>query len=72
MRGYVCCMGSINVDVTLRLDRVPDRHEKLPAREAAICGGGSASNTTIWLSRQGVSVRHGFHCLAAKHPRIWG
>ena len=40
MRGYVCCMGSINVDVTLRLDRVPDRHEKLPAREAAICGGG--------------------------------
>ena len=56
MHGYVCCMGSINVDVTLRLDRLPDRHEKLAAREAAI-GGGSASNTAVWLSRQGVSVR---------------
>ena len=57
MRGYVCCLGSINVDVTLRLDRLPDRHEKLAAREAAIGGGGSASNTAVWLSRQGLSVR---------------
>ncbi len=57
MRGYVCCMGSINLDVTLRLDRLPDRHEKLAARETAIGGGGSASNTAVWLSRQGLSVR---------------
>ncbi len=57
MRECVCCLGSINVDITLRLDRLPDRHEKLAAREAAIGGGGSASNTAVWLSRQGLSVR---------------
>ncbi len=55
--GHVCCLGSINVDVTLRLDRLPDRHEKLAAREARIGGGGSAANTAVWLSRQGLSVR---------------
>lgn len=57
MRGYVCCLGSINVDITLRLDRLPDRHEKVAARAAAIGGGGSACNTAVWLSRQGSSVR---------------
>ena len=57
MGGYVCCLGSINVDVTLRLDRLPERHEKLTAREAMIGGGGSAANTAVWLSRQGLKVR---------------
>jgi ribokinase len=57
MEKYVCCLGSINVDVALRLDRMPDRHEKLAARDIAIGGGGSASNTAVWLSRKGVKVR---------------
>jgi len=52
----VCCLGSINVDVTLRLDRLPEQHEKLVAREARVGGGGSAANTATWLSRQGLSV----------------
>jgi len=57
MGKCVCCLGSINIDVTFRLDRLPDQHEKLSAREAMIGGGGSASNTAVWLSRQGLSVR---------------
>ena len=55
-RGRFCCLGSINVDVALRLDRLPERHEKLVAREARVGGGGSAANTAVWLSRQGLSV----------------
>ncbi|KAF2992398.1 carbohydrate kinase family protein [Methylocystis sp. MJC1] len=57
MRGCVCCLGSINVDVTLRLDRLPDQHEKIMAKETAVGGGGSAANTAVWIARQGVSVR---------------
>ena len=53
----VCCLGSINVDVTLRLDRLPEQHEKLVAQEARVGGGGSAANTAVWLSRQGLSVK---------------
>jgi len=52
----VCCLGSINVDVSLRLDRLPEQHEKLVAHEARVGGGGSAANTAVWLSRQGLSV----------------
>jgi len=52
----VCCLGSINVDITLRLDRLPERHEKILAQEAHVGGGGSAANTAIWLSRQGLRV----------------
>jgi sugar/nucleoside kinase (ribokinase family) len=56
VRRRVCCLGSINVDVTLRLDRLPERHEKVVARAARVGGGGSAANTAVWLSRQGLSV----------------
>ena len=52
----ICCLGSINADVTVRLDRLPDRHEKISARETRVGGGGSAANTAVWLSRQGLSV----------------
>ncbi|MFY9657080.1 MAG: carbohydrate kinase family protein [Methylocystis sp.] len=54
---HICCLGSINVDVTVRLDRLPERHEKIAARETRVGGGGSAANTAVWLSRQGLSVR---------------
>lgn len=57
MRRRVCCLGSINLDVSLRLDRLPEQHEKLAAREAAVSAGGSAANTAVWLSRQGLSVQ---------------
>lgn len=61
MAAVVACMGSINVDVAFRLDRLPHRHEKLAAHEARVSGGGSAANTAVWLSRQGLSVRmHGW------------
>ncbi|WP_442756720.1 carbohydrate kinase family protein [Methylocystis sp. JAN1] len=57
MPGYVCCLGSINFDVTLRLDRLPEAHEKIPAKAVAVGGGGSAANTAVWLAREGARVR---------------
>jgi len=53
--------GSIKVDEVFRLDRIPDRHEKIPACDVKVGGGGSAANTAVWLSRQGLDVRmHGW------------
>jgi len=61
MAAIVSCFGSINVDVVFRLDRLPDRHEKIMARDVGVGGGGSAANTAVWLSRQGLRVRmHGW------------
>ena len=57
MGGRVCCLGRINFDVSLLVDRLPEQHEKLKAREAAVGGGGSAANTAVWLARQGLSVK---------------
>jgi sugar/nucleoside kinase (ribokinase family) len=57
MGGSVCCLGSINADITLLLDRLPERHEKLAAQRAAIGGGGSAANTAVWLARQGARTK---------------
>ena len=56
MGGRVCCLGRINFDVSLLLDRLPEQHEKFEAREVAVRGGGSAANTAVWLARQGLSV----------------
>jgi ribokinase len=53
MRDRVFCLGSINADITLRLDRLPLEHEKLAAREVALGGGGCAANTAVWIARQG-------------------
>ncbi|HMK88050.1 MAG TPA: PfkB family carbohydrate kinase [Methylocystis sp.] len=61
MAAVVSCVGSINVDATFRLDRLPERHEKLAAYEARLSGGGSAANTAVWLARQGLRVlMHGW------------
>jgi len=57
MPGMICCLGSINVDITLRLDRLPEPHEKIAAQAVAVGGGGSAANTAVWLARAGLSVR---------------
>jgi len=57
MDERVCCLGSINVDVTLLLERMPERHEKIFSRAACVSGGGSAANTAVWLARRGASVR---------------
>lgn len=57
MPPLICCLGSINFDVTLRLDRLPEPHEKMPANAVAVGGGGSAANTAVWLAREGARVR---------------
>ncbi|QGM98460.1 carbohydrate kinase family protein [Methylocystis parvus] len=57
MAGYVCCLGSINFDVAMRLDRLPEPHEKIPANAISVGGGGSAANTAVWLAREGLNAR---------------
>ncbi|PPD45812.1 MAG: carbohydrate kinase family protein [Methylocystis sp.] len=57
MSGSVCCLGSINFDVALQVDRLPEPHEKIRARAVATGGGGSACNTAVWLARQGARTR---------------
>ncbi|WP_424362929.1 carbohydrate kinase family protein [Methylocystis parvus] len=57
MPRLICCLGSINFDVALRLDRLPEAHEKIPANAIAVGGGGSAANTAVWLAREGARVR---------------
>lgn len=60
-RVLVACIGGINIDLTARLDRLPRHHEKHPACAIKVDGGGSASNTAVWLARSGMGVRmHGW------------
>lgn len=45
------CAGSLNVDLTFPVERLPAEHEKLRCRGSALHYGGSAANTAYWLAR---------------------
>ncbi|MGX2039537.1 carbohydrate kinase family protein [Methylocaldum sp. MU1018] len=51
------CAGSLNVDLTFPVERLPEEHEKLRCRESALDYGGSAANAAYWLARLGQPVR---------------
>lgn len=55
--AHICCLGSINFDIAMRLDRMPGPHEKVQAQAVSSGGGGSAANTAVWLARNGATVR---------------
>jgi ribokinase len=50
------CAGSLNVDLTFPVDRLPAEHEKLRCREGRLAYGGAAANTAHWLARLGQQV----------------
>lgn len=50
------CAGSLNVDVTFPVDRLPAEHEKLRCRQSCLAYGGAAANTAHWLARLGQQV----------------
>jgi len=47
-------MGNLNYDVILLLDKFPEFHEKMEAKEAYFGLGGAAANTISWLAHFGV------------------
>lgn len=52
----VCVIGSINLDVVLQVDRVPQAGENLYARAVLTNCGGKGENAAIALSQLGVST----------------
>jgi len=44
------CLGSLNVDITFPVERMPAEHEKLRCPEAYLSFGGGAANTAHWLA----------------------
>jgi ribokinase len=57
MIRQIICAGSLNVDLTFQIPRMPEEHEKLRCSETRVSCGGSAANTAHWLARLGVDTR---------------
>ncbi|ASJ10532.1 sugar kinase [Thermococcus sp. P6] len=49
-------VGNLNYDIILLLDRFPEFHEKINAREAFFGLGGAAANTISWLATFGLKT----------------
>jgi len=52
----VICIGSLNMDMFIGIDRLPDAHEKVRCETYSMQCGGSAANTAYWLARLGCNV----------------
>ncbi|AIF69596.1 sugar kinase [Palaeococcus pacificus DY20341] len=49
-------IGNLNYDIIMLVDRFPEFHEKLPAKNAFFGLGGAAANTISWLARMGLKT----------------
>lgn len=56
MRLDVVGIGNLNYDIILLVDRFPEFHEKINAREAYFGLGGAAANTISWLANFGLKT----------------
>ena len=56
MAEEIICVGGINYDLLLSVDRLPKMHEKLRCGPAYQDAGGSAGNTAHWLALYGKPV----------------
>ena len=57
MIRQILCAGSLNVDLTFQVPRMPEEHEKLRCGEGGLSCGGSAANTAYWLAKLGIETR---------------
>lgn len=64
------CLGSLNIDLTFQVPRLPEEHEKLRCSDAHLACGGSAANTAYWLSRLGAEVAM-LGCVGVDHLGEW-
>ncbi|NJE04050.1 ADP-dependent ribose-1-phosphate kinase [Thermococcus sp. MV11] len=55
-RFDVVGIGNLNYDIIMLLDRFPEFHEKVNAREAFFGLGGAAANTISWLAHFGLKT----------------
>src|SRR5437899_4222043 len=53
----VVVVGSLNTDVTLLVDRLPQRGETVLARDRITAFGGKGLNQAVAAARQGATVR---------------
>lgn len=53
----IAVVGGITLDILFEVPRLPEPHEKLPARQMMVAGGGAASNVAYWLARLGHRVQ---------------
>jgi sugar/nucleoside kinase (ribokinase family) len=49
----VISVGNLNYDISFRMSRLPDMHEKTRCEDATFSCGGSAGNTACWLGSLG-------------------
>ena len=52
----ILCIGNLNYDILLPVDRMPGHHEKMTCPDAVVGFGGAAANTAYWLARLGKDV----------------
>lgn len=52
----VIAVGNLNYDIIMLVDRFPEFHEKIPAKDAYFGLGGAAGNTATWLANMGLKV----------------
>lgn len=57
MIRQILCAGSLNVDLTFQVPRMPEEHEKVRCDESRLSCGGSAANTAYWLAKLGMETR---------------
>ena len=55
-RSRIVVVGSINIDLVVSVDRLPERGETLPGRAFATYPGGKGANQAVAAARLGASV----------------
>lgn len=56
MKFDVIAIGNLNYDIIMLIDRFPEFHEKISAKDAYFGLGGAAGNTASWLAHMGLKV----------------
>ena len=57
MRDKITVIGSLNYDIVLKIPRLPECGEALPADDAAFSPGGKGANQAVQAAKLGVPVR---------------
>lgn len=56
MRDKIIVIGSLNYDIILKLAKLPDLGETLPANDVAFSAGGKGANQAVQAAKLGVKT----------------